>query len=268
MSRKSDSLRNATLEILESLDPIEAYVLKRRFGIGEREATEAELVDELYDYLGALRTEGEVVEFVRETEARALRNLREPARSSRLRDLLNRTQEAEISEQYIPAELAEGVERVATLSPQLMQHIRDDPEALSKVAPEVFEHLVGELLASQGFSEVKLVGRNPYTAADILVAHHVGSLGITHRYFVEVKHSRNRVGVQVIDRVYGAMLSERQSWGWHAALIVSLVGFADFRKVTREELALRGVELRERSHLLDWLQSYRPNKNGLWLPPD
>lgn len=268
MSSSSDSLRSATLEILESLDPIEAYVLKRRFGIGEREASEFELVDELFEHVGALRSEGELLDFVRETEARGLRKLREPNRSSRLRDLFRRTRASEISDLHIPTELADVVERVAKLTPQLVQHVRKDPQALNKLAPDVFEHLVGELLAGQGFSEVKLVGRNPYTAADILVTHHVSALGIAHRYFVEVKHSRDRVGVQVVDRVYGAMLSERNSWGWHAALIVSLVGFSKFRKVTREELALRGVELRERDDLLDWLRSYRPNKHGLWLPSD
>jgi hypothetical protein len=55
-------------------------------------------------------------------------------------------------------------------------------------------------------------------------------------------------------------------YGWHAAMIVSVVGFKDFEKYTREELAKRGILLRERSDLLRWLKDYKPNKDGLWLP--
>ncbi|HXU37581.1 MAG TPA: hypothetical protein VN937_14565 [Blastocatellia bacterium] len=68
------------------------------------------------------------------------------------------------------------------------------------------------------------------------------------------------------DQVYGAMLNEKPSFGWHAAMIVSLVGFKDFEKYDRESLALKGVELKDSDDLLQWLRGYKPNKNGLWLP--
>ena len=50
------------------------------------------------------------------------------------------------------------------------------------------------------------------------------------------------------------MLFERPQYGWHAAMIVSVVGFKDFEKYTHEELAKRGILLRERSIFYDGLR--------------
>jgi len=66
--------------------------------------------------------------------------------------------------------------------------------------------------------------------------------------------------------VLGACLSERPQFGWHAALIVSVGTFTRTRKFSRTELSLRGVELRDRGDLMDWLQAYELKGNGLWLP--
>ena len=126
--------------------------------------------------------------------------------------------------------------------------------------------MIAEFLASWGFEEVHLVGRNPRTSADIFAVHTVNPIGTKFRYFIEVKRWKHKVGVQVIDQVYGAMLNERPIFGWHAAMIVSLVGFKDFEKYTRESLVLKGVELKDSNDLLRWLRGYRPNGNGLWLP--
>jgi hypothetical protein len=130
---------------------------------------------------------------------------------------------------------------------------------------EVFEHLVAELLSSAGFHDVRLVGRNSASAADIFAAYK-GPLDSSVRYFVEVKRWKRSVGVEVVDRVIGAMQVERPTFGWHSAWIVSAVGFTDFRKYSRTTLKNLGVELKDHEDLKHWLTNYRSDGNGLWLP--
>jgi hypothetical protein len=113
---------------------------------------------------------------------------------------------------------------------------------------------------------VRLVGRDPQTSADIYVAHSLDPLAKQLRFFVEVKREKNTVGIEIIDKVLGALLLERPEIGWHAAIIVSLGGFKHFRKYSKHKLSLLGLELKNRDDLLHWLEGYRPKKNGLWLP--
>jgi hypothetical protein len=104
------------------------------------------------------------------------------------------------------------------------------------------------------------------TAADILAVEKPLSTGVALRYFVEVKRTRQKVGIEVVDRVYGAMVRERPRWGWHVAMICSVAGFKDFREEQPNELRLRGVELRGPKDILGWLRDYRLSGKGLWLP--
>ena len=91
--------------------------------------------------------------------------------------------------------------------------------------------------------------------------------GCERVYFVEVKRWKERVGVQVIDHVYGAMLAERPRMGWHVAMVVSLYGFTSFRQYSRADLLHMGMHLKGRDDLVRWLKEYRPSRSGLWLPP-
>lgn len=158
------------------------------------------------------------------------------------------------------------LEQIRGLTPGVMAHLRGRNEDLDAVPPDVFEHLIAELLTSMGFLDVSLVGRNRETAADLFAAHKVESLGTRVRFFVEAKRRRDRIGIEVVHQVLGAMLVERPRHGWHAAMIVSAGGFKDFRNFSRNELKRLGVELKDRDDLLRWLEGYRPNKAGLWLP--
>lgn len=163
-------------------------------------------------------------------------------------------------------QLREAVATVKRLTPELIAHLRTHNEHLGRIHWQVFEHLVAEFFSSWGFEDVAIVGRNSKTSADIFAAYRVPSVGERIRYFIEVKRWKEKIGVEVIDRVYGAMLFERPLHGWHAAMIVSVVGFTEFEKYRREELARRGIILKERQDLLRWLKDYKPNKSGLWLP--
>jgi hypothetical protein len=91
-------------------------------------------------------------------------------------------------------------------------------------------------------------------------------LGERVRYFVEVKRWKHRIGIEIINQVLGAMVDERPRFGWHAAMIVTVVGAKDLRKYTLEELRLKGVWIKDQSDLNRWLDGYKPASSGLWLP--
>lgn len=98
------------------------------------------------------------------------------------------------------------------------------------------------------------------------MANAINPLGIENRIFVEVKRWREKVGIGVINQVLGAFLSEKEKFGWHAAIIVTVAGFTDFEKWTKTELSLKGLELKDKTDLTRWLNDYRECENGLWLP--
>lgn len=243
--------------LLATLTPFEERILIMRFGLlGSPEHSTKEVADFFQ------RSES----WVRQCQLRALRKLRNAPSLDSIRSFVE-SQEKQIAENKpTPIELIPVIETVKQLTPSLIRHLQSFSENLDDLRWEVFEHLIAEFFSSWGWEEVRLVGRNYKTSADIFAAHIVNPLGFKIRYFIEAKRWKHRVGVQVIDQVYGAMISERPIFGWHAAIIVSLVGFKDFEKYSREALALKGIELKEREDLLKWLKDYKPNKNGLWLP--
>lgn len=154
---------------------------------------------------------------------------------------------------------------VTELTPQLIAYLREHNDELHDLRWDVFERLVAELLKSRGFERVQLAGQRGDTAADIVATQLIDPLGIRLRYFVEVKRWKNKIGVEVVDRVLGAMLAERPSWGWHLAMIVTLAGVKNMRKYTRRQLQFLGIEIRDQSDIAQWLEDYSPNENGLWL---
>ena len=76
----SESLKEATLEVLESLTPREAKVLRMRFGIDMNTDHTLEEVGKQFDVTR---------ERIRQIEAKALRKLRHPSRSERLRSFMD-----------------------------------------------------------------------------------------------------------------------------------------------------------------------------------
>ncbi|MFI5398065.1 MAG: restriction endonuclease [Candidatus Binatia bacterium] len=162
--------------------------------------------------------------------------------------------------------LADVVESVEKLTPELIEHLRSKRDDIRKIRWDVFEHLVGEFLTHQGFKDVRLVGRDLKTSADIYATWVIDTTGMVLRFFVEVKRWKDTLGINVINEVLGALLTERERIGWHAGLIIAAGGFRQIKKLSRLEISLRGVELKDREDLLRWLDGYRPNRNGLWLP--
>ena len=76
----SEGLKEATLEILETLTPREAKVLRMRFGIEMNTDHTLEEVGKQFDVTR---------ERIRQIEAKALRKLRHPSRSEKLRSFID-----------------------------------------------------------------------------------------------------------------------------------------------------------------------------------
>jgi len=250
-------LRDLVEDVLKTLTPREERIIKMRFGL---------------DQSGEKRTAWEVghhfavtASRIYQIQAKALRKLRHPSRSRRLRALLDQVSKPPESEPTA-ADLQEVVETIRTLTPELIIYLQSHERDLRKVNPRVFEHLVAEFLKQRGFSDVRWVSWDSHTSADIFAVERANAVGISLRYFVEVKRHRNRIGVDVVNEVHGAMDLERAKYGWNAALIVSAAGFKEFRKSTRSQFEMMGVYLKGERDLHQWLQEYRLNKGRLWLP--
>ena len=79
-SATTEGLREATLEILETLTPREAKVLRMRFGIEMNTDHTLEEVGKQFDVTR---------ERIRQIEAKALRKLRHPSRSEKLKSFID-----------------------------------------------------------------------------------------------------------------------------------------------------------------------------------
>jgi DNA-binding CsgD family transcriptional regulator len=260
----AETLRIQAERILSTLTPREALLLRLRFGLaGEPEHTYTEAAS----HLGLSR------QSVAQLESRALRKMRHPSRAKLLKPYLDILDDhrppTERTGDYLfptPVEVQVVIEQVNRLTPDLLQHLRAHAEDLERLPWDIFEHLVGEFLASQGWEDVRLVGRDSSTSADIYAAKYVPPLTPTVRLFVEVKRWRKKVGIAVITEVLGALVSERARHGWHAALVVSTAGFSQTRKFSSREIEMLGLDLKKKEDLLMWLADYKPSAAGLWLP--
>lgn len=164
------------------------------------------------------------------------------------------------------SDLEDAIEQAQNLTPELLFHLKKHERDLESVPWDVLEHLIAELFASWGYADVRLVGRDRRTQADIMAVHCVEPVGTRLKYFVEVKRTRDRVGIEVINQVYGAFALEQPDLGWTLAIIVSLAGFKNTQRFTREQLEARNMHLRNREDVLNWLRNYRFGPTGLWLP--
>ena len=257
----------ALLRVLSTLTLLEEYIVRWRLGFMEKQKRKGLVrVEDLARHF-KLSTED-----VLRAERRAIRKLRASKRSAILREagidtrILFPRSTGHTAERQRLQSLQRVVACVKALSPELIAHLRTHHDDMSLIPPEVFEHLVGELFASWGWDEVRLVGRNSETSADILAGRFDNNLGERTRYFIEVKKWKHRIGIEVINQVLGAMIDERPKFGWHAAMIVTVAGGKNTRKYSLEELRLKGVWIKDQSDLNRWLDGYKPAPSGLWIP--
>ncbi len=256
MQDRDKDIEMETAKMLTTLEPRKELILRLRFGIGVSASFPHEVIAE---QLGI--TPDEVVEL----ETQALRDLRGQAGTD-FADL-----GASIHPISTPpeptVELIEVIEKVKQISPEFIRHLKENNEDLEKINEVVAEWLVAELLAQQGLDDVELVGRNTLTSADIFATQTIQPSGLKLRIFIEVKRRKNKIGIEIINTVYGAMILEQPVFGCNAVMIVSTGGFKKLRKISPDQLELRGVYLRDKADLIKWIDDYKPNKDGLWLPP-
>jgi hypothetical protein len=250
-------------DVLYTLTPREEKVIRMRLGLNGKARLFTQ--QSVAEHFATNRNR------IREIENKALRKLRHPSRRRLLELFLTNPEELrEIWGQPLSREkqieLVPVVETFKRLEPSLIAHLQRHHDDLIKIHPGVLEHLIAEFLASWGFMDVRLVGRNRQTSADIFAMHFNQSLRIPQTYFFEVKRWKKRVGIEVIQQVWGAMMLERQRYGWHAAIIVTLSGYKDLQKWSREQVEMMGVYLKDRNDLLRWLSDYKQTERGLWLP--
>lgn len=262
MKIDQNEIANQTRKVLATLTPRKELVLRLKFGIDIGEAlNNAQIAEQL----------GLSTKYITQLEREALRDLRNPKVAAQFNSGFSSafdkgTQKA-FEPQPVPIETIETIERVKKISLELVKHLQARTDDLSKLNEYVFEEIVAELLAQQGYENVELVGRNPNTSADIFALQTINPSGITVRLFIEVKKWKRKVGIGVINEVYGAMMLEQPLFGCNAAMIVSLAGFTETHKISKHDLEMRSMYLKEKSDLTKWLKGYVPNKNGLWILP-
>ena len=131
------------------------------------------------------------------------------------------------------------IESSTELTPYLISHLKHCPDDLRLLDWRVFEHLVAEFFSQMGYSDVRLVGKSGKTGADIFALMKIEPGGTELRLFIETKRWKDNVGVEVIDRVYGAFLGEKSNFGWHMAMIVTVGRFTNVEKYSKENLLVK-----------------------------
>jgi hypothetical protein len=191
-----------------------------------------------------------------------VQRIHKKAKAKFLAALAGHLPDSEVSQ----VQIASVLEQVKELTPYLITHLKNNPDDLRLVPWGIFEHLIAEFFAGMGYEEVKLMGRSAKTAADIFALRRIQPDGTPIRVFIEVKRWRDKVGVEVVDRVYGAFISEKHTFGWHMAIVVSLAGFKEIKKHDPDTLRMMGVSLKDGNDVAKWLKDYKFCDRGLWLP--
>ncbi len=262
MSINENDLAKVTRRLLATLSPRKELILRLKFGIDVGGSlNNSQIAEQL----------GLSAKYIENLEQEALRDLRRPTITPHFNNGFSLAFDHESIKDFGPrqvsSEVIETIEQVKKLTPDLVRHLQHKTDDLSKLNEYLFEEIVAELLAQQGYENVKLVGRNPNTSADIFAIQSIKPSGVKVRLFVEVKKWKKKVGIAVINSVYGAMMIEQPIFGCNAAMIVSIEGFTKTQKISANALEMRGIYLKDKTDLTKWLNGYIPNKNGLWLLP-
>ena len=262
---KQERVRLALSHVLDTLSTQEREVLTLRFGLDDESLTLKAVGERLGLSSGR----------VSQIQARALRRMRHPTRLS----LFERTLDVDVDipiessssssssapdDADMDVDIIDLISAEKTLTPYLISHLKQNHEDLSRLDPIVFEHLVGEFFASWGYDDVRLVGRDASTSADVFAMMKVKPDGTEIRFFVETKRWRERIGITVVNSVLGAITGEKDKYGWHVGMIVTLAGATASRRYI--DLKLKGIVIKNQSNIIDWLDGYQPNGQGLWLP--
>ena len=252
-------VRDTIQRILSTLTRSEEKVLRLRHGLGDGTKRSYEEIAVIFklkvDQIQAI-----------EQSSRAKFDVGLDQVADELREQIEEVIPAKKTPSNLVQRVEAAIAKFECLTPDLINHIGKNSDDLSKVKWQVVEHLVGELLAAQGFEDVRLLGQNSVTGADVYACKTIDGVDMQMKFYVEVKHVRRTIGIDAVRLLYGAMMEERSEHGWTAGILVTSGKIADFHRGSRESWELKGVALRDRENLLQWLDDYEPNGDGLWLP--
>ncbi|MBU1357019.1 MAG: restriction endonuclease [Candidatus Edwardsbacteria bacterium] len=255
-------LRNEIEKVLSTLSKREESIIRLRFGLND----------------GVPRTLAEVgiifnvsASTVRNNEIKALNKLRLLSyRLDKFDNILTNPETKELSNK-----LDEETEKLFTsdilasikeITPELIKYLKYNVNSISNMNPETFEKLIAELLSSLGFI-TKHVGRSYETSADICAIYNIKQTNLPDRCYVEVKRWKDKIGIGVIQTVLGAMVLEREKWGWTGGMIVTVKGMKNIKKIKRSELEYKNIYIKEKEDIYEWLKGYKKCENGLLLNP-
>jgi len=238
-------LRDSIDRVFDTLPRMERSILEQRFG-----------------YFSESRPRMTLEHVAREFEVTADRIMQIEERAMRIM--------SQSGTQSAPAGSSVSAEAtVATcsrLSTDLIAHLRAHHNDISTIPPAILEHLVAEFFASWGYTDVRTVGRDSSTGADVhavLVEPHAG---IEQRLFIEVKRYNSPIEIDAIRTIHGAISLEKYLHGWNLGMVVTTSTFRDYAIAKEVEFNHFGVSLKSGSDLRRWLDEYIPSPNGLWLP--
>jgi methionyl aminopeptidase len=155
------------------------------------------------------------------------------------------------------------VSAVRSISEELMRYLARNPRALFELDGHVFERLVGEILASFGFS-LEFNVRTICGEIDI-IGFTRDVLGNKLGYVVECKRyaERRHVGVSEVTRLFGIREALRTSLGVDHGLLVTT---SDFTPNARDMAQAWSMDLRNYESLRNWLTNYGKPQPQVHLP--
>lgn len=243
-------LRSLIEEALKTLTEKEAKVLKMRFGLEDGiEHTLAEIGHQF-------RLTGERI---RRIEAKALRKLKHPARSKRLKNLVEPIQEAMEEEKKdeekiieFPTDLDIGL-ITSNVHENLIRYFSEHPEEMKTMNRRLFEEMIAELFSGFGY-EVELTKQTRDGGIDIFA---FKQLEVSVKYIIQAKrpNPENPVGVDPVRALYGVKGDE----GATKAILATTTSF------TKDALMFFGrhkweLEPKDYDGIMRWIDEYLKQK--------
>jgi cold shock protein len=147
---------------------------------------------------------------------------------------------------------------------KLLDILKRNPQLMHSLPGNVFEELIAEVLASLGFADISLRVTTEFGEVDILgyTKDHFGS---RIAYLFELKQlgkSRRHVALKEVTRLFGIREGLRQRLGLAQGVFVTTTDYTD---PAREMGEIHALSLKSYDDLVDWLEEYKPNPNGLYL---
>lgn len=150
--------------------------------------------------------------------------------------------------------------KLISISEELIEALRKEPESIYKLSPRKFEELLADLLASLDI-EVELTPAIKDGGRDIIARMNT-PLGKVLCLVEAKKYGKDRkVGVELVRQLYGTLYD-------HPATCAMLVTTSSFTRGAKDFQQRHEYDLsiKDYSHVVGWIQGYKQTAGGLILP--